>query len=83
MGPAGLKGCEAGCGCGDGKEGSVDGAAAPVLDVAEGAGDAVEKRSLKFEACEATRGFGAANWVEDVVVEVVAGGGERLANTEG
>ena len=83
MGPAGLKGCEAGCGCGDGKEGSVDGAATPVLDVAEGAGDAVEKRSLKFEACEGARGLGAANCVEEVVVIVVAGGGERLAKAEG
>ena len=57
--------------------GSVDGAIAPVLDVADGAGEAVEKMSLKFAACEGARGFGAANCVEDVVVEVVAGGGER------
>jgi hypothetical protein len=63
--------------------GSVDGATAPVLDVADGAGEAVERMSLKFAACEGARGFGAANCVEDVVVEVVAGGGERPANAEG
>jgi hypothetical protein len=63
--------------------GSVEEAATPVLDVADGAGEAVEKMSLKFAACDGARGFGAANCVEDVVVEVVAGGGERLANAGG
>ena len=63
--------------------GSVEVAATPVLDVADGAGEAVEKMSLKFAACDGAMGFGAANCVEDVVVEVVAGGGERLANAGG
>lgn len=43
----------------------------------------MENKSLKFEACDAANGFGAANCVDDVVVEVVAGGGERLAKPEG
>ena len=43
-----------------------------------GAGEVVEKRSLKLEDLVAEIGWGAANCVDGVVVDVVCGGGERL-----
>lgn len=44
-------------------------------DVFDGAGDAVERIVLKFDACPGANGVGAANFVEEVVVDVVAAGG--------
>ena len=47
-----------------------------------GAGDVVWKRSLKFDDLVAETGCGAANCVEDVVVDVVGGGERTEASAE-
>lgn len=51
-----------------------------IEDVADGAGDAVLRMLLKPALWPGARGLGCANCVEDVVVDVVGGGGERAAN---